>query len=150
MISMIKRMLILLLGTVVFFNPSQAMGKEWSDVQNKVWQMEQDYWESIRSGDIEGYLDLIHDSVIAWPANRRYPMDKTQTKFLVQQMINSKAFTSVELVPEEVLVIDDTAVVYYTYKLKAGISAGSRIIHTWKKQEGQWKMIGGMSSSGLN
>jgi hypothetical protein len=73
-----------------------------SDIQKQVWQMEQDYWESIRTGDIEGYLELIHDSTITWPANKRFPMDKSQTNFLVQQMMDSKMFTSVEITREEI------------------------------------------------
>ena len=41
MIPAIKRILILLLGVVIFTLPSLSLAREWSDIQKQVWQMEQ-------------------------------------------------------------------------------------------------------------
>ncbi len=92
----------------------------------------------------------VHDNAVAWPDGKKMPLDKTQTGLMVHRMIASNTMKSHELTPEEIMVLDDVAVVFYSFEMetKRG-SRSSRVIHTWKKLGDGWKMIGGMSSGQL-
>jgi ketosteroid isomerase-like protein len=44
--------------------------------EEEVWQREVASWEYLKTGDLQSYLSLLHDDVVAWPSRRPMPAGK--------------------------------------------------------------------------
>jgi len=120
------------------------------DLESQIWQIEESYWELWIKGDIESYLSLLHEDFIGWPSSNEKPSDKNASReFVLNYLDQTKPF-SFEIKPAAIKIINSVAIVHYIliWKDKEGNQIGDsyRITHTWLKEEGNWKVIGGMSS----
>jgi len=132
------------------FNSLGALNQEYPDVEKEIWQVEERYWECWIKGDIEGYMSLLHEDFIGWPSSLEMPGDKTAAREFVQNFWTQIKLFAFEMKPAGIKIIDNVAVVHYflVWKDENGNQVGNRyrITHTWMKQEGNWQVIGGMSS----
>ena len=124
------------------------------DDARDVWKMEEQYWQYFRNCDLEGYMTLIQDDFVGWPHASVEPVKKNDLKDLIGNffMTTNKDSYSFNLKPHEVQLFGNIAVAYYlmnnTWENNDG-SKESRLVrytHTWMKEEGTWKIIGGMSN----
>jgi hypothetical protein len=120
------------------------------DLENQIWQLEESYWGLWIKGDIESYLSLLHEDFIGWPSSNEKPSDKNASReFVLNYLYQTKPF-GFEIKPAAIKIINSVAIVHYIliWKDKEGNQIGDsyRITHTWLEQEGNWKVIGGMSS----
>ncbi len=120
------------------------------DLEKQIWQLEESYWEYWIKGDIESYLSLLHEVFIGWPSSAEKPRDKKAAREFVQNYLAQTKPFAFEIKPDAIRVITNVSIVHYTliWKDKGGNQIGDsyRITHTWLEQEGNWKVIGGMSS----
>lgn len=127
---------------------------KWTKTQKEVWGMEEQYWTSLKDGDLEGYMTLWHPDFIGWPRAFDEPVNRDSVRtFIKSIMDNSKPGSlSYELKPYAVNVFGNIAIAFYThssvYENIEGnkIDLTERITHTWMKHEGNWKIIGGISA----
>jgi ketosteroid isomerase-like protein len=147
----IKRLIIILsifcLGVFCNF---LTFSQEWSDKELEVWAMEKKYWEFWINGDIEGYMTVVHDDFIGWPASSAEPMNKEEGRDFVEKLLTQTKPIDFDIKPTGISIIDNTAIVHYflIWKDAEGNEVGNpyRITHTWIKQGEEWKVIGGMSA----
>ena len=140
--------LILLLGTLIILHAGSLFGADWSKDQQQIWKMEEKYWHYLKSADIEGYKNLLHEDALPWPGGSYLPTNKAQTIAYIERWFGYDRLKSYNIEPHAIHVIDNVAVVCYSYKLKGDRNSDSgRITHTWLRQKGVWKMIGGMNAS---
>lgn len=123
-----------------------------SPEQKQVWSLEERYWQILRALDREGYIALWDENFVGWPYPLPDPIRKDAVRLNPFGLLKARELKKVELEPKAVQVFNDVAVVYYvvtgTYAEKDGsIEVESlRITHTWRKSNGIWLIISGMSA----
>jgi len=123
-----------------------------SQEQHDVWAGEEAYWRYVNAGKTEDFLVLWHDEFVGWPCDSEVPADLSYLKLNVADWFANVAAneqkTSIE--PEGVIVEDGFAITYLSAKTVWIDSTGDeksmleKIVHTWKKTDDGWKIIGGM------
>jgi ketosteroid isomerase-like protein len=129
-----------------------AQQQNLSPEQKEVWSIEEKYWEILTAFDREGYIALWDENTVAWP----YPIPNPIRKNVIRSdpfgLWKGAEVKNVHLERKAVEVFADVAVVYYivtdTYTKSDGGSVveSLRITHTWRKTNGTWHIIGGMSA----
>ena len=148
--SFIRLTIILMVIGVRFLNIQAVPYQKQLDSEKHIWQLEERYWESWINGDIESFLSLIHEDAITWAASLETPADKHAAgEFFQKYLARTRPF-AYEIKPAAIRIISNVSIVHYSliWKDKDGKQIGStnRITHTWIEQEGNWKILGGMSS----
>jgi hypothetical protein len=120
------------------------------DIDYQIWKLEEKYWDYWIKADIDGYLSLLHEDFIGWPSSLDTPRDKNAAReFVLDYLAQSKPF-AFEIKPAGISVITNVSIVHYHIisKDEEGNQIGDRfrITHTWIKVDGNWKVMGGMSS----
>jgi ketosteroid isomerase-like protein len=130
--------------------PCLAKELKLSAEQEQVWRMEEKYWQIVEARDREGYIALWDENFVGWPDNCPAPIRK--------DVIRSETFSTLRglkdfhLEPRAVQVFNDVAIAYYlvtaTYTPEDGSNevVAFRCMHTWRKTNGIWHIIAGMSS----
>jgi hypothetical protein len=121
-----------------------------ADIETKIWQLEEQYWEYWVKGDIDGYLALLHEDFLGWPSSLISPAGKRTAREFVENYLAQTKPIAFGIKSGAMSVISNTAIVHYTvfWKDEKGHQIGDayRITHTWIEQDGTWKVMGGMSS----
>lgn len=138
---------LILLGTLCFAQESNP-----SPEQVQVWNMEEKYWQIIKAQDSKGYMALWDENQVAWPYGLPAPIRKDEVRTDPFGVFHDVKMTSARLEPKAVQVFKDIAITYYTvtgtYVRKDDSTEVEtlRISHIWRKSDGGWLIIGGMSS----
>ena len=120
-----------------------------SAAQKEVWAGEQRYCATLMKGDNEGYMALWDESFIGWPIFMEAPTNRDGIRKSVSEQRGSVQCTST---PLAVNVFDNFANTYYllhttrTTPDGKSVTTESRITHTWRRQQGKWLIVGGMSA----
>ena len=121
-----------------------------SPEQEQVWRMEEKYWRVVEARDREGYIALWDEDFVGWPDNCPAPIRK--------DVIRSDTFGTLRdmknfhLQLKAVQVSQDVATTFYVVTAAYTPKSGNhelvtfRCMHTWRKVNGVWLIIGGMSS----
>jgi len=137
----------ILMGMLCFAQESKL-----SPEQGQACSMEKKYWQLVEARDREGYIALWDEEFVGWPYDSPAPVRK--------DVIRSDTFgkfeglTKFQLEPKAVQVFHGVAVAYYvvtaTYTPKDGSNevVAFRCMHTWRKTNGVWLIVGGMSAPG--
>lgn len=120
-------------------------------MENEVWQMEQQYWKYVENDDTVSYKTLWHENFIGYPRND--VADKSHIAGWITDFVKDKNRKySFELHKKAVNAIDDVVMTFYdvdkiiTDNENKLISKETRkITHTWKKYGKTWLIIGGMA-----
>ncbi len=139
------------LCTCLFLLPATpAAAQELTELQAEVWRMEETYWERLRSRDIEGYMELWHPDYVGWPRSNAVPIGTTEIRALIERSrLRPERY---DLTPRAIRLFGDVAIVHYTYRYAsidaegAEVESSGRITHTWQRDGGVWRIIGGMSA----
>ena len=112
--------------------------------------MEEKYWQVVEAHDREGYVALWDEDFVGWPDNCEVPIRK--------DVIRADTFGTLRDMenfhpePKAIQVFGDVAITFYivtaAYTPKGGNQelVTFRCTHTWRKVNGAWLIIGGMSS----
>ncbi|WP_196894872.1 YybH family protein [Aureivirga marina] len=126
-----------------------------NSAEKEVWKLEEHYWKVLNNLDLDSYLKLWDEDLVAWPSWS----DETRTKseigesiHFVQQGKNLefKYVLEKHSVKQYDCVVIALYVVRFVFKNKITekieSSKSTRIIHTWRKSNDGWKIIGGMNT----
>ena len=148
-----KTLFATLIGIFLFSNVS-AEDLQLSSEQQDVWEGEEAYWRYVNAGKTVEFMALWHDRFVGWPCDSEVPTDLSNLKIYVADWFTNVAAneqkTSIE--PEGVIVEDGFAITYLSAKTVWIDATGSekslleKIVHTWKKTDDGWKIMGGMCS----
>ena len=134
---------------LLLLSATPAAAQELTESQSEVWRMEETYWERLRSRDIEGYMELWHPDYVGWPRSNAVPIGTTEIRALIERSrLRPERY---DLTPRAIRLFADVAIVHYTYRyarLEEGeeVESSGRITHTWQRDGGVWRIIGGMSA----
>lgn len=120
-----------------------------STEERAVWQLEHDYWEYVKAGDLESYSNLWHEDFVGWPHLSERPVRKEHvTGWIVAHMERGEKLRVCEIREAASQFTDNLVVTHYRLTGAWGDDPEntSRITHTWIKTADGWKIIAGMSA----
>lgn len=119
----------------------------------KIWKNEEAYLESLKNGDSVGMIAFWHEDGVGWPSATPQPFsNKESRRAYLKELIAQTKVVSFTIKPGAIKIFGDVAVIHYSVDWIRQGSEGNeekmktRITHTWMKQDGKWKIIGGMSA----
>jgi len=147
---------ILLVSSLICFGiliVSQVFLMGSSADETKIWKNERAYIEFLKDGDPEGMMSFWHEDGVGWPMATPQPFGNIEArKAYLENLFAQMKVITFEIQPKALKIFGDVAVVHYFVVWISRDSEGNeekletRITHTWMKQAGQWRIIGGMSS----
>jgi ketosteroid isomerase-like protein len=148
---------VVIFSFVIFFISSTLMyntlfPQSRSHSEEELWNLEKTYMTLLKKGDIQELSQYWHRDFIGWPSHSPQPLDRIQSRASLEDLIGSMMISSFTFQPQAVRIINDVAIAHYTVTFEIQNTEGEitensyRITHTWLKDKGTWKIIGGMSS----
>ena len=145
-----------LLAALVFLTSSfllaQTVYISWSEAEQEIWALEHQYMANIQNGNFDGLDPVWHDGFLGWPSHSARPVDRSGTIASLEELAKTTDFLAFELQPHALRITGNVAIVHYTVILDAVVSGRDRvrvsyrIVHTWLEEDGQWRILGGMSA----
>jgi len=129
-------------------DPAAAADTVKKAAEAEIWALEQAYWEYNRDAKYEQIIATWHDQFLGWPQGEPRPIDKQTGARYVRKSYAEPASYSFEIEPAGIRVLGNVAVNHYAVRLtfKDGKKRSMRITHTWIREEGGWRILGGMSA----
>ena len=128
--------------------------QDMENIKEALWQKEVAYWKYVQEKDLESYFTLWDDRFLGYPSNNTTG-DKNHITDWIKEIyeLNKGRFTyTLDRKVENVF--GDIAIVFYDVKYgfefdgeNTSNNKSLKIIHTWKKVNGQWLIIGGMGAN---
>ncbi len=122
-------------------------------IKDEVWQLEENYWKYVKEKDFKSYLTLWDENFLGYPSNNTIG-DKAHITDWMTEMYQQTGVFNYTLTRKVENVFGDIAIVFYdvthnfTNEKNEILKTGSfKIIHTWKKTETGWLIIGGMGAN---
>ncbi|MBA4417907.1 MAG: hypothetical protein C0392_08360 [Syntrophus sp. (in: bacteria)] len=119
--------------------------------EEEIWALEGAYFTNLYKADYEGVLALVHSQFLGWPGAAPQPINKEESARFMKQLIPKPAPCTLKIERAGILFLGEVALTQYTIHVNCSDTAGagkiesSRITHTWVKEGGRWKLLGGMS-----
>ncbi|HME87718.1 MAG TPA: nuclear transport factor 2 family protein [Chthoniobacterales bacterium] len=123
----------------------------------QIWNLEQAYWEYVKTSDLEKYRALFRDDFVGWPLITTAPVRKDDhiTDWITNNTSKGITLQSYSMEQLAVRVTGDVAINHYRIKLnwakvdngEAARTDALRITHTWIQTCNTWQILGGMSAS---
>ena len=138
-----------LCGIVVFWG-SQAMGEDWTTEQKEVWVSVQEFWETIKKGDVEASLAGQHDKMLDWWSTNPDPLKKELLRLGYNNLVNRFKPTLVKLEPLAINIVKNVANVFYLFKWESAnkeVNDRGRALISLVKQDNKWLAIGSLRTS---
>lgn len=123
-----------------------------TDAEAEIWALERRYWEDNRDAKYEEIIATWHEDFLGWPESEPAAIDKDEGARYVRRAFTAPASYEFEIDRGGVVFCGDVAVNHYRIHLtttdEKGIAERSslRITHTWVREDGGWKVLGGMSA----
>jgi len=136
-----------------FSSPSLAMDAEnrRNTVEEEIWKLEEAYFTNLYRANYGGILALVHPQFLGWPANLPKPIGREESAEFMKRLVPQPMPCIIRIERAGLQQSGDTALTQYTLHVGCPEASGmvrtqsSRITHTWTRQKGQWKLLGGMS-----
>ena len=152
MVSISKVTFIALLLMTPFLLCAQGVDNEWSEAEQEIWALEERYMTAFKDGDVAGLNAFLHADFLGWPSYSSDPVARAPALASVAALRESLVILSVEIRPRAIHLSAEIVLVHYLVVLEieegdGGTAATSfRITHTWVKEDGRWRILGGMSA----
>ncbi len=122
-------------------------------IKDEIWQLEENYWKYVKEKDYQSYITLWDDNFLGYPSNNTIG-DKAHITDWMKEMYQQPGIFNYTLTRKVENLFGDIAIVFYdvshnfTNDKNEVLKSGSfKIIHTWKKTEKGWLIIGGMGAN---
>jgi len=130
-----------------FAEIGQTAEMKLSPEQQKIWELVELYWESAHNGDLEGLMNLLHEKYVYWPEGYTVTFNKSEREFMFTKWLTHNRPKMYELSARAIQIIKNVAMVHYSVNTKGNWGSDSgRRTSVWMKNNGEWKLIGGMSA----
>ena len=122
-------------------------------IKNDIWQLEENYWKYVKEKDYQSYGKLWDENFLGYPSNNTVG-DKAHITDWMTEMYQQPGVFNYKLTRKVENVFGDIVIVFYdvshnfTNDKNEVVKTGHfKIIHTWKKTENGWLIIGGMGAN---
>lgn len=121
-------------------------------VEEKIWTLEEAYFSNLYLANYDQVTVLVSDRFLGWPGGLLHPISREESARFMKQLIPKPTSCRITIEKEGIRVTEAVALTQYTLHVSCSEAAGetktqtSRITHTWVKEGGRWKLLGGMSN----
>jgi ketosteroid isomerase-like protein len=117
-----------------------------------LWETELAAWDYLKTGNLKGYLSLLHDDVTAWPRHTSTPIGKDGIIQHTLAMISALQApgVTIEFQPLSVRIFNNVGIAQYQANIRGTVPSLNqklRFTRTWLLTETGWKLIAGMNAS---
>ena len=119
--------------------------------EEEIWALEEAYFANLYKADYEAVLAIVHDQFLGWPDSMPQPVGKEGSARFMKRLIPEPTACTMTLEREGIRMLGDVVLTQFIIcvtfsETVAGVKSRlSRITHTWLKEGGCWKLLGGMS-----
>ncbi len=120
--------------------------------EERVWKLEQSYWDYVKALDVPGYKSLWHKDFVGWPSTAPAPMGKDHiADWLEEDRAAQNTLQCYKLEHAGFTQVGDVAVTHYHLtehwldKSGKGEPRTIKVTHTWLRVKDCWRIIGGMA-----
>lgn len=120
-------------------------------VEEEIWELEEAYFTNLYKANYEGVLAIVHPQFLGWPgATVPQPINKEESAHYMKQLIPKSTSCTIKIERAGIRVIGEVALTQYTIHVNCPDANGltktqsTRTTHTWVKEGGRWKVLGGM------
>lgn len=120
--------------------------------EEEIWALEEAYWNANRAADHERIAAAWHEEFLGWPDAEPRPIERGEGERFIRRGYARPGAFDFEIERAGIRVLGGVAVVHYAVHLAARDEEGRetrttlRITHTLVREEGAWRILGGMSS----
>jgi hypothetical protein len=120
-------------------------------VKEEIWALEEAYFANLYKANYKVVLAIAHSQFLGWPDAVSQPVDKEESARFMKDLIPSPTSCTFKIERAGIRLLHDVALTQYTILVTcdeapaARKTQSSRITHTWVKESGRWKLLGGMS-----
>jgi len=121
-------------------------------VEEEIWKLEEFYFTKMFDAQHDSALTVAHDKYLAWTDVNPEPSNKQETLTFLKKLLPAPSGIKVSLEHKGISLTDNAAL---TQMIRTVVipdtvnhtdkTIRTRITHTWVKDGGKWKMLGGMS-----
>ena len=139
-------------GYWIEINNSYSATPSVQQIKDEVWQLEENYWKYVKANDLKSYLTLWDDNFIGYPTNNNITDKEHITDWIMDMYKDKSRKFNYELTRKVENVFGDIVIVLYdvtqvlTNDKNELDKIPVKIIHTWKKTDKGWLIIGGMGA----
>lgn len=120
-------------------------------VEEEIWELEEAYFTNLYKANYEGVLAIVHTQFLGWPgASVPQPINKEESAHYMKQLIPKPTSCTINIERAGIRLLGAVALTQYTIHANCSDANGvtkiqsSRTTHTWVKEGGSWKLLGGM------
>jgi ketosteroid isomerase-like protein len=127
-------------------------GQGRSQDEQTIWSLEEAYFAHYAKGETEALEGLWHADFTGWPSESPEPVRKSSASQSVRDFLARAQIVSFTLRPMAIAIRGEVAITHYFLDLRVKdpdggiVDSSVRITHTWLREDGKWKVLGGMSS----
>ena len=141
-----------LIPVVTFLSTVALASEPMTAEQQAVWAGEEAYWKYVANHDVDGFMTLWHERFIGWPCGAPATENYEDLRSVVSDWFADVAAAGNKTViePEAVIVDEQFAISYLAATTTSSTEAGEadvssiKLVHTWRRTDDGWKIIGGM------
>jgi ketosteroid isomerase-like protein len=140
------------LAVIATTYPKVPASQGQSQDEQTIWTLEESYFAHYAKGETEALEGLWHADFIGWPSESPEPVKKSGASQSVLDFLARASIVSLTLRPMAIAVRGDVAITHYILDLRLEdrngriVERSVRITHTWLREDGMWKVLGGMSA----
>jgi hypothetical protein len=144
--------LLTLLTVGAMFSTQISTAQEGSEDEQTLWSLENAYFAHIAQGELEALERFYRADFIGWPSHSPEPVDRDAGRQALEELLAEIKVVSIQVRPQAVVIRGDVAVTHcfvdvHQQDSETDVSVNShRVIHTWLREDGTWKILGGMSA----
>lgn len=144
---------LLLLAFAMNISTAQADTEDGRQMQNQIWALEEAYVTSFRDADHARVIPMWHDRFLGWPPLEPLPADKAAIVRYLRKHTFKPATWTFEIEKAAIQIHANIAVTHFILHRMIHPDSGfqrrssSRVTHTWIKENGEWKILAGMSAA---
>jgi len=151
--------LIISLSLLFFFiTPLHAQDEErqvinnGDNVEEEIWSLEEDYISYFGEANHDAILSLYHSQFLGWPDSELHPAGKKKAAKYLEENYPDPTQSVFKINREGIRIVEGVVITHYLLNVSWIDDDGveqemeSRLTHTWKKENSQWKILGGMSN----
>jgi len=112
---------------VTFFITTQIFSQQWTTEQKEVWENVEAYWNLYAQGDVEGYMNYIHNDYKGWDYDDEIPKDKTELKKWMNYYSKKSKIVLHSESPLTIQIFGNMSIVNYNYSIISSEADGKDI-----------------------
>jgi ketosteroid isomerase-like protein len=129
-----------------------STAQEGSDDEQTLWSLENAYFAHLAKEEFEALKNFYHADFIGWPSHSPEPVGVSVARRSLEELLAGIEVLSIQVRPQAAVIRGDVAVTHSFVDMQQEDAEGEaswysyRVTHTWLREGGTWKILGGMSA----